>query len=298
MDGPFKPITKVNLKLVQGFILVAEHSSFRQAAMLIGLSQSAVSAQIKRLEEQLGVTLFHRTTRRVELTKEGEELLSCARRAIGEVEAGLRRIQEAADLKKGRIVFACSPTIALRMLAPILARFEKRYPGIDVHVQEATAARILDSVRQRDVDFGVGPVLDAPDLQFDLLLNDPLVALVPKNFPIDGDDVALAKLADWSLLLLDRSTALRASVEQIAVRQGLTINTRYQFTQAQTLVSMAQHGLGIAILPMVSLPDPIPKSLRALRIVDPPLSRQLALITLKGQSLSPAASQLVPLFRP
>lgn len=87
-----RPITKINLKLLQSFVFVAEQYSFRQAAALIGHSQSAVSAQIKRLEAQLGVALFHRTTRRVQLTAEGEQLLSCARGAIAEVELGLRRI--------------------------------------------------------------------------------------------------------------------------------------------------------------------------------------------------------------
>jgi DNA-binding transcriptional LysR family regulator len=105
-------------------------------------------------------------------------------------------------------------------------------------------------------------------------------------------------LVDKSLLLLDRSTPLRASIESLASARGLRLNTRYQFTQAQTLVSMAEHGLGVAILPKVSLPERIPRSLRALQIIDPPLTRQLAIITLRGHTLSAAASSLVPSFIP
>jgi DNA-binding transcriptional LysR family regulator len=297
MDVAIKPITKVNLKLVQGFILVAEQSSFRVAAALSGLSQSAVSAQIKRLEDQLGAPLFHRTTRRVSLTREGEELLTSARRAINEVEAGLRRIQQAVDIKRGRVLLACSPTIALKMLAPILAQFESHYPEIEVHVQEASAAAILEGVRERKVDFGVGPVLEADDLQFDAFMDDTLYALIPRRYGIGpGRSVSLVTLMNRSLLLLDRSTALRASLEDIASARGLQLSTRYQFTQAQTLVSMAEHGLGVAILPKVSLPERIPRSLRALPIDDPPLSRKLAIITLRGHTLSPAASRLAPLF--
>ncbi len=300
MSVTLKPITKINLKLIQGFILVAEQYSFRQAANLSGLSQSAISAQIKRLEDQVGVPLFHRTTRRVMLTAEGEHLLAAAQRGINEVELGLKAIQESVDVKRGRVSLACSPTIASRHLAPILAEFELSYPEIEVYVQEASAAAIMDGVRQRSVDFGVGPVLEAKDLQFIPVMDDPYFALIPKRLDSNGGGertISLAELANKPLLLLDRSTALRASVDEIAADHGLSLNTRYQFTQAQTLISMAEHGLGVAILPKISLPGRMPKSLRALRIVDPPLSRQLAIITLRGHLPSPAVSRLLPLFQ-
>jgi len=300
MTATLRPITKVNLKLIQGFILVAEQYSFRQAAVLSGLSQSAVSAQIKRLEDQLGVPLFHRTTRRVSLTAEGEQLLAAAQRAINEVDLGLRAIKESVDVKRGRISIACSPTVASRRLAPILAEFERLYPEIEVYVEEASAAGILEGVRQRTVDFGVGPVLDAKDVRFVPVMDDPYFALIPNRFDNSGmarRSISLEDLADQPLLLLDRSTALRTSIEETMSERGLLLTTRYQFTQAQTLISMAEHGLGVAILPKVSLPDRMPGSLRALRIIDPPLGRQLAVITLRGRILSPAAARLVPLFQ-
>jgi DNA-binding transcriptional LysR family regulator len=86
----------VNLKLLHSFLLVADHGSFRRAAEEANRSQSAVSMQVRQLELQLGVALFHRTTRKVELTREGEMLLDCARKAAIELQIGLRRIKEAA----------------------------------------------------------------------------------------------------------------------------------------------------------------------------------------------------------
>ena len=91
----------VNLKLMHIFLLVAEHNSFCRAAEVSNRSQSAVSKQIRQLELQLGVSLFHRTTRRVQLTREGELLLVCARRAVSELQTGLRQIKEAADIQRG-----------------------------------------------------------------------------------------------------------------------------------------------------------------------------------------------------
>jgi DNA-binding transcriptional LysR family regulator len=186
----------------------------------------------------------------------------------------------------------------LERLAPILAAFERDYPDIEVFVRESSAAALLESIRQHKVDFGVGPVLEATDLHFDPILEDPLYAVMHTEFGLPYDTtITLRELCKLPLLLLDHTTALRALVEEAAARLGLTLNTRYQFTQAQTLISMASSALGVAILPRVALPGSLNGALRAVRIVDPPLARQLALITLRGHSLSPAASKLVPLFR-
>ena len=110
-----------NLKALQIFVVVADLSSFRKAAEVMNRSQSAISSQIKLLEEQIGVTLFHRTTRRVQLTAEGEQLLSHAQRAIAALEMGLRQIKDAANLKVGHIAMGCIPSIASTVLPDILA---------------------------------------------------------------------------------------------------------------------------------------------------------------------------------
>lgn len=94
----------VNLKLVHTFLLVAENASFRRAAEIANRSQSAVSMQIRQLELQLGVSLFCRTTRRVQLTREGDLLLVCARRVVDELQSALHQIKEAADIQRGRHV--------------------------------------------------------------------------------------------------------------------------------------------------------------------------------------------------
>jgi DNA-binding transcriptional LysR family regulator len=298
MKSPAKTLHNVNLKLLQAFLLVGETSSFRTAAEMSYRSTSAVSAQIRQLEEQLGVTLFHRTTRNVRLTDEGEQLLACARRALLEVEEGLRKIQESADIRRGRVSLSCSPTVAATRLARVLAAFEKDYPGIEVFVRELSSEALMNSVREREVDFGIGPVIASPDFHFEPLLEDPLYALVPKRLiNTTKDTIALATLTNMPLLLLSQSNALREYLDTMLAERNLTMNTRYQFTQAQTLISMASAGLGAAILPRLVLPAVIDPQTYALRIVSPSLSREMALITLRGQSLSPASRRLAELLK-
>ena len=288
----------VNLKLLQTFLLVGEHSSFRAAAERSFRSQSAVSAQIRQLESQLGVVLFHRTTRNVRLTDEGQQLLECARRALREIEMGLRIIREAADVRRGRVSLACSPTIAATRLARVHASFERENPGIEIFVRECSSTAIFENVRRHDVDFGIGPVIETSEFHFETLLEEPLYALVPRRFiRTDRSTIALSTLTNMPLLLMDPAAALRSLVEETMRERNLTLTTRFQFTQAQTLISMAQAGMGAAILPEIALPRRRHPSTYVLRIVDPPLLRQMALITTRGQALSPASQRLVKLLR-
>ncbi|MBB5214870.1 LysR family transcriptional regulator [Parapusillimonas granuli] len=327
-DALRRPLPNVNLKLLSAFMLVAEHKSFRLAADASFRSQSAVTTQIKQLEMQLGVTLFHRTTRQVSLTNEGRQLLESARRAMSEVELGLRRIQEAADLKRGRIFLSCSTTVASTRLAHILAVFEQDYPGVQVYINELTLSEMLDSVRRETVDFGIGPIVDAPEFDFEEILQEYLYALVPGKFmSAAGGSITLSQLCEMPLLLLSPATALRATLDDAAQRLGLTLQTKYQFSQAQTLVSMANAGLGAAILPGLVVPEqPAPNThtllidMEADKALAAPsrqlrpaaaapdaaaghaagpvyLTRKVGLVTLKGRSLSPAASRLTEIVR-
>lgn len=305
-----RPLPNVNLKLLSAFMLVAEHQSFRQAADASHRSQSAVTTQIKQLEMQLGVALFHRTTRQVSLTHEGKQLLESARRAMSEVELGLRRIQEAADLKRGRIFLSCSTTVASTRLAHILALFEQDYPGVEVYINELTLSEMLDSVRKETVDFGIGPVVDAPEFDFEEILQEYLYALVPDKFmPKAKGAITLSQLCKMPLLLLNPATALRTSLDKAAQKLGLTLQTKYQFSQAQTLVSMANAGLGVAILPGLVVPEQPAQNTHTLLIdtesentnstqKEPVyLTRKVGLVTLKGRSLSPAAMRLTQIVR-
>lgn len=293
-----QPTMRVNLKLFQMFLLVAEHNSFRAAAERANRSQSAVSTQIKRLEAQLGVALFHRTTRNVRLTAEGELLLGCAHRAINEVELGLRRIEETVDIRHGRISLSCSPTIAATRLARILAAFEQDYPGVNVSVAEVASKVLFENVRCGAADFGVGPLIQSSDFAFEPILNDDIYAIVPKRlFPGVRSTISVEALAKMPLLLLDTASALRALIEETMKSRNLTIETRYQCTQAQTLISMAYAGLGAAVLPEIVLPKTPESSVQVVRIVAPKMTRQVAIITNRGQTLSPAAARLVEHFR-
>ncbi|MES2532971.1 MAG: LysR substrate-binding domain-containing protein [Pseudomonadota bacterium] len=285
----------VNLKLLATFLSVAQNGSFRKAAEETHRSLPAVSMQIKQLEEQLGLALFHRTTRKVELTVQGEQLMISARKALAELASGLAEIQQAADVQHGHLSFACVPTIASTRLPAILTAFAKKHPGITVHVRELANQDLLEAVRRREVDFAIGPVPERRgELDFTPIFTDAYCALLPKGYRDGGRaSISLKELSKMPLLKLSSSTAFRDHIDAALRANDLTVESSYEFMQVNTLVAMAEAGLGIALLPHVALPQR--SALKAVRITGPALSRTIAIITIRGHALSPAAARLVAL---
>ena len=294
MDSP-QPL---NLRLLHNFLQVAQASSFRDASGKIHRSTSVVSAQIKQLEQQVGARLFHRTTRSVTLTPEGELLRQAARNGFREIETGLRQLQETLDLRVGRIAVASSPIMAATFLPPMLAKFEADYPGIRILVRELTPADIVQNLRDGDADFGLGPQPESPEFVFEPLLHEDIVALVPRKFKSQaGDTISLRELSRIPTLQLSQATALRSVLQQAARKHGIELVPKYECTQAQTLIAMAHEELGAAILPASIVPARSHRRVRALRIVQPALRRPVGLITWPQRPLSPAAARLAEVMR-
>lgn len=287
-------MSQVNFKLLHAFIAIAHNGSFRQAAELLNRSQSAISMQIRQLEEQLGVPLFHRTTRRVRLTQEGERLLVFAQRALTDWESGLRQIREAADIMRGTLAIACVPTVAATRLPKALALFQADYPGISIRLRELAAEELFDSVRRQEVDFAIGPEVDQlSEFTFVPFANDPIHALTSPAYPIGRKGgVSLAALCRVPVLLSSRSSALRRVLDRELAARNLSFDVKFEVLHVHTLFAFVAHGLGVAIMPKLSIPESLDASLRSLRISDPPLTRTINIVTLRGQSLSPAARKL------
>ena len=286
----------INFKLLGVFLSVAENASFRKAADQTHRSMPAVSMQIKQLEEQVGVALFQRTTRKVSLTDEGEKLLISARKALAELEIGLLQIQQSIDLQHGRLSFACVPTVASTRLPLILTTFAKMYPGITVHVRELANLELLDCVRRREVDFGIGPVPEnTGELDFSPVFVDEYCAMLPKGYQDKGrDGISLRELCTLPLLMLSDASTFRGHLEKVLSANALEAKSNYEFAHVNTLIAMAEAGLGVALLPRIAIPRKTP--LKVVRVVNPGLSRTISVSTIRGHTLSPSASRLVDLF--
>lgn len=288
----------VNLKLLNAFLLVAEHRSFRRAAELSRRSQSALSLQVRELEGQLGASLFHRTTRAVSLTREGEALLPHARRAIAELEAGLRRVRASAAMEGGQVALGCAPHIALVVLPPVVAAFRRAHPDVAIAIRESLQAEVLEAVRRQALDFGIGPrPANAPSLTFAPLREEAILALAPPRLvPRGAASIGLAALGALPLIVTGGTNSLRAMIEEAAASIGTSFEVRCEVQMPGTAMALAAAGLGVAIIPEMALPRPRPAGLRLLRITDPPLSREVGIVRLRGNRPSPAVAAFLGLL--
>ncbi|TDH60319.1 LysR family transcriptional regulator [Dankookia rubra] len=288
----------VNLKLLNAFLAVAEHGSFRRAAELAGRSQSALSVQVRDLEDQLGASLFHRTTRSVGLTREGEALLPHARRAIAEMEAGLRQVRAAAGMQDGRLALGCPPHIAATTLPALFMQFHAAHPGVALSIREMPQAGVLEGIRRQELDFGIGPrPAHAPSLVFAPLMEEEIVALAPPRFAPAGDSIGLAALGALPVLITSGTNSMRAMVEEAAASIGVSFHLRCEVQMPETAIALAAMGLGVAIVPQLALVGRGLAGLRLLRISDPPLLREVGIVQLRGHRLSPAATTFQELLR-
>jgi len=172
----------MDLRQLRYFVAVAEELHFSRAASRLNLAQSALSSQVRALEREVGGPLLVRSTRRVELTPAGERLLGDGREVLAAADGALERARALARGEAGAIVLGSMGPAAGGLLAPLLARFSSRHPGMRVEIRNLDFSDMVDSVRERQVDLAfVYMPLDDPDLEFIPLMTEPRVAVLPRN---------------------------------------------------------------------------------------------------------------------
>lgn len=293
-----KDISRWNFKLLQAFVLVAEHGSFKRAAEESLRSPSAVSAQVKELEAQLGIELFERTTRRVSLTAQGAELLDYARKAFLELGVGLANVQEAARCKSQRVRFACIPAIFHTALSPALREFESQHPDVLTTAVELVSEPLVAAVVNGEVAFGIGAKIPSSECDFETLFRDEVCAVVSKSDKsLPKSKIAVSDLIAHPILLPRPATLALTVFEREARRQRKILNFRHHFNQAHTVVSMAAAGHGIGIVSGSLIKSMDRPDIRLLRITDPAIVREVSVVLRRGTPLSNPARTLLAEFR-
>ena len=146
----------LTLHQLKVFMLVAQHGGFTSAAEQLSTSQPGLTSAVQQLEEELQVRLFNRTTRRVELTAAGLELLPVAERIFAELDLTVQSLRDLGNVRRGLVVVAALPSLSATLLPQALAVFRTQYPNVKVQLREGIASEIVDMVRAGHVDFAVG----------------------------------------------------------------------------------------------------------------------------------------------
>ncbi|MBA1202742.1 LysR family transcriptional regulator [Pseudomonas capeferrum] len=285
----------MNVKQLRAFLAVATYQSFVQAGEHVHLSQPALSLTIKGLEQNLGGALFTRTTRAVSLTPEGEVLLPLARRLLAEWDDAEETLRQHFTLQLGRVGVAAMPAFAGNRLPRSLRLFRQRYPRVNVTVHDVINEQVLELVRHRRVELGIGfEPESAGGLRFHPLYLDRFVAVVPADSALaQCQQVTWSELLREDFIALQRPSAVRLLLEQhVAVQHG-KLTVAFESHQLGTVGRMVANGLGVSAVPALCIEQMRELGARCVALVEPIVERRIGVITLQDHELSTAAQALL-----
>jgi DNA-binding transcriptional LysR family regulator len=254
-------------------IALSEYGSFVAAAAYLKTSQPALTRTVKRLERVLGVTLFFRNTRRVEITAAGRELVTAAERILGDLEVTARGLSEVPKEQRGRVTLSTHSAFAGNELPQLVRKFRDSRPAIEVRIREGRQTEIIEDVRSGLSDFGIGPIDSLPDtLTSELLLREPLYAVYPTTHQFSAKKkVRLEDLREETLISGPVDTMLRRLVDGAASNAGISLRYGVTVERLMSILGHVRAGVGIAVVPEGVLPPKPWKEFEATALSEPAL---------------------------
>ncbi len=267
----------MDLRQLSYFVAVAEEGQFTRAAARVLVAQPAVSAQIRRLERELGEPLFHRDQRRVRLTAAGEALLPHARAALAAAERGRDTIASLRGVLHGRLRVGIAGPVDHR-LAEALGDFHRAHPAVEITVTQEHNEPALAAVAEGRFDaavVGVGAQPLPPPVRARVVATEPLVLAVRRGDPLSRRrSVTLAQLRDEPMITLVHGSGLRTVLENACRDAGIVPQISAEAGDLGSLVELAAEGLGVAVLPRSATDG---ADVAVVRIARPSMRRRTAL---------------------
>ncbi len=289
---------QINLSMrdIDTTLVLGRTLNFRQAAAQLHLSQSALSTQVQRIEEALGVRLFDRTTRTVRLTAAGEVFMQQAATLQVAFRDAIAAVSGITSAERGQVSVAALPSLAARLLPRVLMAYRQAHPHVALKVRDTLSGPAFDLVRAGEVDFALTAAdPQHADLHYVPLMSDSFLLLIPESHPLAKTRGPLR----WA----DTATAAHVSmVQPSSVRQYTEwafLQNRIRFTPAfeaehlTTIVAMVECGFGVAALPEIAAGAVSQTAIVQRPLTGPVAERSIGLVTSRNRSLSPAAAALV-----
>lgn len=245
----------MDLKHLRAAVAVADHLHFGRAATALGVAQPPLSQQVKALEEELGVTLFERTTRAVHLTPAGEAFVADARAALSMVDKAARRAGQVGRGEAGELAVGMVGSAVRQPLPTIIRAFRTRYPAVTLSFHVLPTVTQVERLRASTLDIGLlRPPLPGPQDEFELvsISREPLVAVLPNDHRLAGRRrIAVGSLADEPFVMFPRALGpgLYDEIAALCRRGGFTPRVTQEAVQLPTIVGLVAAGCGVSILP-------------------------------------------------
>lgn len=288
----------ITLRQIQAFLAVSEHGTFTKAAQRMNVAQPALSQLVRDLEQEVGIRLLDRTTRRVDMTEAGREFQGSAMKIALELDTAIENATHLAERKRGRIIVAAPPLLAAVILPPTIVALNETYPGLQVSVIDARNELIIEAVRYGKADCGVGTFAALEDdIERNPLARDRLMLFSRKDsMYANKTSVSWRDLEDQPFVTLTRDSGIRLLVEIGFEQAQVALKPNYEVAQITTVLALVEAGLGVAVLPTYARAV-AGGGVLARSLVEPSIARDIVMIRPGGRSISPALSAFEILLR-
>jgi DNA-binding transcriptional LysR family regulator len=288
----------MELRHLRSLVAVARHGSFTKAGEELHLAQSAISQHVRRLEQELGVEVFRRSSRSVDLTSEGRLVLAYAQRVLTEVEGMHQELAEMTGLLRGEVRIGGMYPTGIYDLAGVLADFRAEHRSVTIHMLEGTQDELLALLRTDELDCvftAVDPDRIGNEFAATLIWEDEFVVAMHPDHPLaEHRHVTLDELAGEDLIAYRENSALRRRLEHKMGEAGLEPRNAFVCTEMAGVRTLASKGLGVAVVPRSAAEEDGPAI--AWRPFGPePLTWPVALIWRAARRQPPAAKAFLAL---
>jgi DNA-binding transcriptional LysR family regulator len=293
-------VVRVNLNQLRVFEAVGRTGSFSRAADALGVTQPAVTVQIRRLEELCGTALFERVRRRPRLSQAGETLYRYARRIFALTDEAVEALALARDLRGGRLRLVAGRTPAACHLPPLIIAFKRRYPSVEVQLLVDSTDRVIERLLDLKDDVAVlGLMPPQAALVSEPFCDDALVLIVAPGHPwARRRRVSLAELPGESLVQREPGSSSRALVERHLAAHAVTARVAMELGSNETIKRSVEAGAGVAFMSASAVSLEVEAGrLVTVRTVEAPLVRPLFLVHHRDRSASPLVGAFLEVAR-
>jgi LysR family transcriptional activator of glutamate synthase operon len=290
----------MDLRQLRYLVALADEGNFTRAAEREHIAQPALSQQIRRLEEELGLPLVERTTRHVALSPAGVLLVGRARRILSEVEAARAELERLTGLQTGHVSVGAMHTMGPVDISLGLALFHQRHPGVELTVREQSSEELAEMLRVDELDLAFLSVterIESHGLELRQLVLEELVVVLAPDHPLAGrSEIRMAELASEQFISYREGARLRELLTGAARHAGFEPDIKLESNESRRIIRLVEHGLGVAILPR-SDADRAGSRVVAATLVEPALTRDITLAWRADRRHSPAATEFLELAR-
>ncbi len=289
----------LTLRQLRAFCFVAQEHSMTRAAQQLFLTPSALSMLVRSLEEELGLRLFERTTRKVLLTDAGRDFLPTALRTLEQLDNTVQQLQTNYIKQGESLKIATSPLLALSLIPPVMAAFKNDFPGVRLELFDVPVASVSETIKSGQADLGIcTSVQDNLGLKSEVIFQDTLCVVCPEAHALAAcESLEWGDLIDLPLILLRPGTGLRDLMEKPMQRWSGQLRVEYEVSNINTAIGLICAGLGISVLPAYIMTQTGVTGVVARPLHNPQVSREVVALFDPARPLSNAAEAFLNRFR-